>query len=637
MEKKLIIRPLVTAFIFFFCLLPSVGKAQTPVNCATAGALQAAINAAGAGATLLVSGTCNENVFIGEDKDRITLDGQNSATISGLPANSATSPTIQVRGKGISIRNFASITGGQDGILVIRRGTAIIINNTIHNNARHGININENSSARIGFIFGSDTVASPNTIRDNGGRGILVSRSSNARIAGGSIYGNGDDGIAVDRVSHANISNVTIGASGNGGDGVFVAQNSSVNLGNDTGTTIFDLPNSTTSNNFGFGIRCVTNSSVDGRLASLNGISGPISLSGSCTNSLADTADLAVSKSDLPDPATAGSSLTYTITVTNNGPGNATGVTLTDNLPASVQLFSVAQSQGSCSGTTTITCNLGTIANGSSATVSIVVTLTVAGGLSNTASVAANEVDPNTANNMATATTTVNAAPVVSTTSLPAGTVGTAYASFLAFTGGSAPLTWSVVAGALPAGFTLSSDGIISGAPTTASISNFTVRATDANGAFDDQALTIVVETGICVAPPSGLVSWWPGDGNANDIRGGNNGTLQGGVTFAAGKVEQAFSFDGVDDFISIPVAANLGMTSAYTFDAWVKFDETNLATFRPLAIRGTTNSHDIDIYGQFTTNNICVVHNRGNGGVLSHRCFVPPPLGTDSARVHVP
>jgi hypothetical protein len=40
-------------------------------------------------------------------------------------------------------------------------------------------------------------------------------------------------------------------------------------------------------------------------------------------------------------------------------------------------------------------------------------------------------------------------------------------------------------------------------------------------------------------------VSWWPGDGNANDIVDGNDGTLQGGVTFATGKVEQAFSFDG--------------------------------------------------------------------------------------------
>src|SRR5438270_12952784 len=52
-----------------------------------------------------------------------------------------------------------------------------------------------------------------------------------------------------------------------------------------------------------------------------------------------------------------------------------------------------------------------------------------------------------------------------------------------------------------------------------------------------------------CTPPPPNMVSWWPGDGNANDIQGGNNGTLQGGATFASGKVGQAFSFDGVNDY----------------------------------------------------------------------------------------
>ena len=50
---------------------------------------------------------------------------------------------------------------------------------------------------------------------------------------------------------------------------------------------------------------------------------------------------------------------------------------------------------------------------------------------------------------------------------------------------------------------------------------------------------------GPCVEPPSGMVAWYPGDNNSNDIVGGNNGTLQGGTTFASGEVEQAFSFDG--------------------------------------------------------------------------------------------
>ena len=53
-----------------------------------------------------------------------------------------------------------------------------------------------------------------------------------------------------------------------------------------------------------------------------------------------------------------------------------------------------------------------------------------------------------------------------------------------------------------------------------------------------------------CVQPPAGLVSWWPGEGDATDIVGFNDGILQGGTTFAAGMVGEAFSLDGIDDYI---------------------------------------------------------------------------------------
>jgi len=76
--------------------------------------------------------------------------------------------------------------------------------------------------------------------------------------------------------------------------------------------------------------------------------------------------------------------------------------------------------------------------------------------------------------------------------------------------------------------------------------------------------------TPVCTSPPPNMVSWWPGDGNANDIQGGNNGSLQIGATFAPGKVAQAFSFDGVDDFVTVPNSSNLNLTQALTIDAWV-------------------------------------------------------------------
>ncbi|OGO12509.1 MAG: hypothetical protein A2Y53_01885, partial [Chloroflexi bacterium RBG_16_47_49] len=122
------------------------------------------------------------------------------------------------------------------------------------------------------------------------------------------------------------------------------------------------------------------------------------------------SADLSISHSDLPDPVTpAGQDVTYTITVTNNGPGSATGVTVTDVLDASLTLVSVTPSQGDpCTGTGTITCNLGTILNGSSATVAVVATTgTTPGMIGSTASVTAIETDPNTANNSSMQTTNV--------------------------------------------------------------------------------------------------------------------------------------------------------------------------------------------------------------------------------------
>jgi hypothetical protein len=73
-----------------------------------------------------------------------------------------------------------------------------------------------------------------------------------------------------------------------------------------------------------------------------------------------------------------------------------------------------------------------------------------------------------------------------------------------------------------------------------------------------------------CVEPPAGLVSWWPGDGNADDIQGGNDGTLMNGAGFAPGKVGDAFSLDGEDDFVLILDSESLNPTAEITLDAWV-------------------------------------------------------------------
>lgn len=82
--------------------------------------------------------------------------------------------------------------------------------------------------------------------------------------------------------------------------------------------------------------------------------------------------------------------------------------------------------------------------------------------------------------------------PTVVTSSLPFGTVGSAYSQTVTATG-SATITWSIVSGSLPVGLTLNaSTGAITGTPTAAEISQFTLRATNAYG-VDDQVLSISV------------------------------------------------------------------------------------------------------------------------------------------------
>jgi uncharacterized repeat protein (TIGR01451 family) len=127
-------------------------------------------------------------------------------------------------------------------------------------------------------------------------------------------------------------------------------------------------------------------------------------------NGLPNTADLSVTKSSSPNPATVGQNLTYTITAANAGPDTATNVTVTDPLPLGVTLVSATSSQGTCSGTLSITCNLGSITAGASATVSIVILPQVAGTLVNSATASSSTSDPTPGNNTGSTSTTVNPA-----------------------------------------------------------------------------------------------------------------------------------------------------------------------------------------------------------------------------------
>jgi uncharacterized repeat protein (TIGR01451 family) len=199
-------------------------------------------------------------------------------------------------------------------------------------------------------------------------------------------------------------------------------------------------------------------------------------------------ADLGVTLAAAPNPVTVGQTLTYTLNVANAGPSDATGTVLSDQLPAGVSLVSAQPSQGACSGTTTLSCSLGTVPAGGSASVVLQVIPNAAGTLTDSASVTSGVTDPNTTNNNASITVTAVAAaqPVADLSlSLTAAPNPVTVGQTLTYTlnvsnAGPSDATGTVLSDQLPAGVSLASaqptQGACSGT-TTLSCSLGTVPA----------------------------------------------------------------------------------------------------------------------------------------------------------------
>jgi uncharacterized repeat protein (TIGR01451 family) len=118
--------------------------------------------------------------------------------------------------------------------------------------------------------------------------------------------------------------------------------------------------------------------------------------------------DLALTKSDSPDPVVQGNNLTYTIRVQNTGANDASAVSVTDNLPSQVDYVSSNPTAGNCQHTgSAVTCDLGQVNAGTTVTITIVVKAKHSGAISNTATVASVN-DTNATNNQDTEATVVS-------------------------------------------------------------------------------------------------------------------------------------------------------------------------------------------------------------------------------------
>lgn len=142
---------------------------------------------------------------------------------------------------------------------------------------------------------------------------------------------------------------------------------------------------------------------------------GPVTGGEDFTSSQAQTTpvapDLKLSDS-APGTAVSGQPYSYTLTATNTGGSDATGVTVTDTLPATAHFNSATISQGTCTGPSTpkggtVSCAVGTLAAGASATITITVTPTKPGTISDSAQVTASNVSPSDSDDSASASTTV--------------------------------------------------------------------------------------------------------------------------------------------------------------------------------------------------------------------------------------
>ena len=216
---------------------------------------------------------------------------------------------------------------------------------------------------------------------------------------------------------------------------------------------------------------------------------------------LAQSADLALTKTvDMPTP-NVGTTVTFTVTLTNSGPDPATNVTVQDSLPAGVTLVSATPSQGTYNSGTGVW-TIGTIASGSNATLTLTVTAGPPATVTNTASVShSDQFDPTTGNNSASSAVTIGQADLglTKTASTSAPAIGANFTwTVTVSNAGPNSATNVTVQDSLPAGVTL-----VSATPSQGAYNSSTglwTIGTIASGSNATLTLTVTAGTSATVA-----------------------------------------------------------------------------------------------------------------------------------------
>ncbi|HZI31202.1 MAG TPA: LamG-like jellyroll fold domain-containing protein, partial [Candidatus Binatia bacterium] len=102
---------------------------------------------------------------------------------------------------------------------------------------------------------------------------------------------------------------------------------------------------------------------------------------------------------------------------------------------------------------------------------------------------------------------------------------------------------------------------------------DYSVIVANAAGSTTSSNATLAVTVPDCTPPPAGLVAWWPGEGNAQDIAGGNNGIVSTGLSYTNGEIGQAFLLNNTNAYFHVLASSNLnvGLGSGFTIETWIK------------------------------------------------------------------
>lgn len=332
-----------------------------------------------------------------------------AARAAELPVNLGSAASFGVLA-GTTVTNVPVPGTVINGDLGVSPGTAVtgfppgVVTGTIH--AGDLVAAAAQADLTIAYNDAAGRSTSPITVAGNiGGQtlapGLYRSTSSLAISSGDLTLDGGGDPNAVWIFQMASTLTVTSGRqviliNGANAANVFWQVGSSATLGTTTvfkGTILANVS-----------ITLATGATLDGRALAR---SGAVTLDGNIVTAAAE-ADMAVTKTDTPDPVFLVGLLTYDIFVTNNGPQTATNATAVDTLPGTVNFVSASVDQGTFSVVGgVVTFDIGTMTSGSLVHAQIVVIPTVVGTITNNVAVSAAEHDPVPDNNQTSVTTQV--------------------------------------------------------------------------------------------------------------------------------------------------------------------------------------------------------------------------------------